>query len=310
MIHESTTHSRTTSNVIDVRELTKSYGAVRALRGIDLVVPAGELLALLGPNGAGKSTMISCLLGMLSPSSGGVRIAGTDPGDAVRRGRVGAMLQIAGLPDGAKVREVVRLATALHRRRGRSAQELLALTGLSDLAGRRVTALSGGQAQRVRFAVALAGEPQVLFLDEPTTGMDVETRDIFWHAVRALVDDGLTVLCATHYLAEADKYADRIVMIADGHVVADGTGAELKAALTSGRTIELVTDNTDRLLDVAMPEVSERTVQGRTVRLRTSDADRSLAALYRSQVPFRDVTVTGGDLDEVLMAVSHNEQEN
>jgi ABC-2 type transport system ATP-binding protein len=220
------------------------------------------------------------------------------------------MLQIAGLPDGAKVREVVRLASALHGHRGRSTEDLLTLTDLTALAGRRVNALSGGQAQRVRFAVALAGQPRVLFLDEPTTGMDVASRDIFWHAVRALVDNGLTVLCATHYLAEADKYADRIVMIADGRVVADGTGAELKATLTSGRTVELVTDQHERLLALALPEVGARTVQGRTIRLRTADADRTLGVLYRSGVPFRDVTVTGGDLDEVLLAVSHAEQEN
>jgi ABC-2 type transport system ATP-binding protein len=187
---------------------------------------------------------------------------------------------------------------------------LLALTGLTELAARRVITLSGGQAQRVRFAVALAGEPHVLFLDEPTTGMDVETRDIFWQTVRALVNDGLTVLCATHYLAEADKYADRIVMIAEGRVMADGTGAELKATLTSGRIVELVTEDPRRLLDLELPGVSNRSTRGRTVRLHTSDADRTLAALYHSQIPFRDVTVTGGDLDEVLLAVSHHEQEH
>jgi ABC-2 type transport system ATP-binding protein len=173
-----------------------------------------------------------------------------------------------------------------------------------------VTALSGGQAQRVRFAVALAGRPQVLFLDEPTTGMDVQTRDVFWHTVRRLVDDGLTVLCATHYLAEADKYADRIVMIAGGRIVADGTSAELKAALTSGRTIELVTDDAAALLALDLPEVRTRTQHGRTVRLRTGDADATLATLYRSGVAFRDVTVAGGDLDEVLVAVSQPHEES
>jgi ABC-2 type transport system ATP-binding protein len=295
--------------VVRVRGLQVNYGSVRAVDGVDLDVPRGQLLAFLGPNGAGKSTTVGCWLGLQRWQAGEVTVAGMAPYRAVRRGLVGAMLQVGGLPEGATVREVVTLASALHKARGRDVHELLQLAGLRDLARRKVTALSGGQAQRVRFAVAVAGNPRVLFLDEPTTGMDVETRELFWTTVRHLADTGITVIFATHYLTEADKYADRVVMIARGRIVADGTATHLKAHLSSDRIIELTTDDPAALQQLKLPSHPVLEVHGSTVRIRTHDTDRVLAALYRSGVSFSDITVAGGDLDDVLRSVSHEQED-
>jgi ABC-2 type transport system ATP-binding protein len=305
---DSVAHSQSPPLAVSVRDLRVRYGIIEAINGLDLDIPAGQLLALLGPNGAGKSTAVMCLLGLRKPTSGDLTVAGMAPAQAVRAGRVGAMLQVAGLPEGAKVREVVGLASALHRRRGCATDQLLEMTGLRELAARNVVALSGGQAQRVRFAVAIAGKPQVLILDEPTTGMDVETREVFWSAVRQLTKAGTTVVFTTHYLTEADKYADRIVMITRGRVVADGTAPELKAHLSSERIVELVTDHPDAVQALPTPQRTDVTIHGRKVQIRTHDPDGTLQALYTAGLSFCDVTIASGDLDEVLLAVSHDHE--
>jgi ABC-2 type transport system ATP-binding protein len=217
------------------------------------------------------------------------------------------MLQISGLPVSARVREVVGLAVALHDRRGPTVTELLKLTDLDGLADRDATQLSGGQAQRLRFAMALAGTPPLLFLDEATAGMDVESRDVFWRAVRSMADAGTTVLFTTHYLQEADRYADRIVMLGRGRVVAAGTPGELKSQLGGGRTIEFTCDDPDRVRALELPGLESLTVQGRTIRIRTSHSDAVLRLLYGSDIGFSEVTVSGSDLDQVMLALSHED---
>jgi ABC-2 type transport system ATP-binding protein len=225
--------------VVEINGLRVSYGRIEAVRGVDLTVAPGELVALLGANGAGKSTLMNALLGLVPPAGGTVLVAGRTPRRAVRRGDVGAMLQLASLPEGAKVGEVVGLVHALHRT-GPTVSELLDLAGLSGLADREVSALSGGQAQRVRFAAALAGRPRLLVLDEPTTGMDVESRAVFWDAVRRIAEGRTAVLFATHYLEEADRFADRVVMIAAGRVVAQGAPRQLKADRSAGELSDVL----------------------------------------------------------------------
>lgn len=290
--------------MVEVAGLGVAYGAVEAVSDISLAVQPGELVALLGPNGAGKSTTIACLLALRKPDRGTVRVASMAPHAAVRAGKVGAMLQISGLPVGARVSEVLGLAVALHRGRGPSVAELMKLAGLEDLSARDATELSGGQAQRVRFAMALAGAPPLLFLDEATAGMDVESREVFWTAVREMADRGSTVLFTTHYLEEADRYSDRIVMVSHGRVVAEGTAGELKAQLGGSRTIEFTIADPNTVRALHLPGLESLTVHGHTVRIRTPNSDALIGSLYRSELAFSDLTVTGSDLDEVMLALS------
>jgi ABC-2 type transport system ATP-binding protein len=201
-----------------------SYGSVHALTDISFTVPTGQTVALLGANGAGKSTAVDLMLGLRRPQSGRVTVLGGPPATAVAAGRVGAMLQTGGLPTDSTVREVVDLACRLYGKR-RTLASVLDMAGLTELQRRKVDALSGGQAQRVRFAVAMAGRPDLLFLDEPTVALDFKARRRFWHAVKA---EGNTVVFATHYLDEADEYADRVIVIDQGRVVADGEPAAIK----------------------------------------------------------------------------------
>ncbi|KHD75581.1 ABC transporter ATP-binding protein [Actinoplanes utahensis] len=207
---------------------SRSFGAVRAVDGLDLAVERGSVVAVLGPNGAGKTTAIAMMLGLLPPDSGTVTLFGGTPAEAVRAGRVGAMLQDGAFVPGATVRDVIELARALYPH-PMDTGAILTAAGLTGLAGRRLDRLSAGEAQRARFAFALAGDPELLVLDEPAAAMDVAARQAFWTAVRSYAAHGRTVLFSTHQLHEADDHADRIVVLAAGRVVADGTSAQIRA---------------------------------------------------------------------------------
>ena len=215
-----------------LRGAVKSYrtagAVVRAVRGIDVSICPGETVALLGPNGAGKSTTIDMLLGLITPDSGNVSLMGGPPQDAVARGMVGAMLQAGALIRDVTPRELLTMMASLHPDPLEVA-DALELTGLTEIADRRTQKLSGGQAQRVRFALALVADPAVLILDEPTVGVDVEARRGFWASVRGFAARGKTVIFATHYLEEADAYADRVILMSHGRVVADGPTSEVRA---------------------------------------------------------------------------------
>ncbi|MFF5521383.1 ABC transporter ATP-binding protein [Streptomyces coeruleorubidus] len=217
----------TTAPVVAFDQVSKAYAAVRAVDGLTLALRPGETVALLGPNGAGKSTTLDLLLGLKEPDSGTVRHFGTSPRDAIVAGRVGAMLQSGGLMDEVTVAELVRLACDLHPKPYRPS-EVLSRAGIEQIADRKADKLSGGQAQRVRFALATAGDSDLIVLDEPTTGMDVTTRQAFWATMREQADRGRTVLFATHYLEEADAVADRVLVLHRGRLLADGTAAEIK----------------------------------------------------------------------------------
>jgi ABC-2 type transport system ATP-binding protein len=223
-----TVHSIDDVPAVEFAAVSKRFGHVQALDRVSFELEGGRMVALLGRNGAGKTTAVELMLALRRPTSGAVRILGRSPATAVAAGRVGAMLQRGGLTAGAKVSEIIELARRLYGGK-RALSDILALAGLSELADRRVERLSGGQAQRVRFAVALAGHPELLFLDEPTVALDVEARAEFWRAVRAVADGGTSVVFATHYLEEADANADRILVLDDGKLVADGTPQRIKA---------------------------------------------------------------------------------
>jgi ABC-2 type transport system ATP-binding protein len=297
------TASPQASPAVVFRDVTKVYnGRVTALDHVSFEIPRGATVALLGPNGAGKSTAIDTMLGLRKPTSGDVRVLGMSPAAAVAAGKIGGMVQTGGLPDGAKVSELIALFRQLYRGR-RSQADLLRLAGLTDIADRRVEQLSGGQSQRVRFALALAGRPDLLFLDEPTAALDVEARRGFWQSVHTIADQGTTVLFATHYLDEADANASRIIVVSHGRIMADGTPSQIKA-YTSVRTIRFSTPAPDTSALLRLPGVNDVVASGDAVTIRSGDADATLPALYALGQPVRGLEVGGGGLEEALIALT------
>ncbi|HEY2675273.1 MAG TPA: ABC transporter ATP-binding protein [Rugosimonospora sp.] len=293
------------TEAVRLSDVSKSFGPVRAVDGLDLTISAGETVALLGPNGAGKSTAIGMMLGLSRPERGTVELFGTAPDRAVRAGKVGAMLQDSGFVPNATVRELIELARALYPMPLPTGQ-ILHTAGLTGVADRRLDKLSGGEAQRTRFAFALAGDPRLLVLDEPTAAMDVATRQSFWAAMRRYSAAGHTVLFATHYLEEADDFADRVVVIARGRVVADGSGAQIRN-LTGGRTVafDLNGENTaglDRL-----PGVRTVEIRGERASLRSDDSDATVAAIVHSGRSFRNLEVSGAGLQDAFLALTASE---
>src|SRR6476646_5281940 len=219
--------------------VNKSYGEVQALKGVNFRVSAGEVVALLGPNGAGKTTAVKLLLGLLQPSAGKARVFGGDPTNPENRMRTGAMLQVGRVPETLRVREHIDLFSSYYQK-PMPTGEVLAAAGLEKLSDRKLCDLSGGQKQRVLFGLALCGNPDLLFLDEPTVGLDVEARRMLWEEIRQLVRRGKTVLLTTHYLQEADALADRVAVINRGEIIAEGSPAQIKAQ-TAGKRIRCIT---------------------------------------------------------------------
>jgi ABC-2 type transport system ATP-binding protein len=289
---------------VALRGLTKRYGPVTAVDDLDLTIRPGEVVALLGPNGAGKSTTIDMLLGLARPDAGTATLFGLAPHEAIRRGRVGALLQSGGLLPDLTVGEIVHLAGSLHRTH-RPIREVLDRAGIADLAGRRVGRLSGGQQQRVRFAMALVADPDMIVLDEPTTGLDVEARRAFWVQLREETRRGRTVIFATHYLDEADAYADRIVLLRAGRVVADGTASQIKTVV-SGRTIRATLPGADLAALAALPGVDQVEGRGESVLMHCADSDLALRALVRS-TPARDIEVVSRGLEDAFIALTVGE---
>jgi ABC-2 type transport system ATP-binding protein len=283
------------------------YRSLVALDHLDLTVARGETLALLGPNGAGKSTAISILLGLQHPQEGEVTVLGTDPRSAMKSGKVGAMLQVgggSGLPHGVKVGELVTMTSRLYRHPS-PIERTLARAGLTALADRQTQRLSGGQAQRLRFALAIAGDPELVFLDEPTVAMDVEGRRSFWAMMNGFAAEGRTVVFATHHLDEADAVADRIVVMRKGVVVANGPPSSIKAAVPT-RRVRFVSEGADPEELGELDGVDAACVRGSEVVLDSLDADATVRALVASGVAFSDIEVTGADLEQAFVALTGN----
>jgi len=299
--------------VIEATGLRRHYGDVVAVDGIDLHVGEGEIVAVLGPNGAGKTTTIEMLLGLRSPTAGTVRIFGGDPTSASGRGRVGAMLQDTDAPESLTVAEMIDMVAAYYPYRLPTG-EVLDRSDLAHQRRMRVTQLSGGQRQRLSFALCIVGDPDLLYLDEPTASLDVGARRAFWEQVADFAALGKTILFSTHNLVEADTMAERIVIINHGLIFSDGTPRELKSLL-AGRTVEMVTDAPDEVLAVlpgvlhvdgpstvrTQQQVEPADTVGRRVRVQVSDAERLLARLFSDGWVVRELTVKEATLEEAFV---------
>jgi len=296
---------------IELRGLKKTYrspkGPVPAVRGVDVDVEPGETVALLGPNGAGKTTTVDMLLGLQQPDEGSVAVFGGPPARAVQSGRIGAMLQTGGVLRDLTVRELLAMMAALFPR-PLGVDETLKLAKLGELADRRTERLSGGETQRLRFAVALVSDPDLLVLDEPTVGMDVEARRAFWATVRELSSTGKTFLFATHYLEEADAFADRAVLMARGRVVADGPTTEIKA-LVGSRTIRATLDSVPIEALERLPAVTRAERHGEAVALSSSDSDQTLRAFLDAYPQASDIEVRGAGLEEAFVQLTADQEE-
>jgi ABC-2 type transport system ATP-binding protein len=293
---------------IRVTDLTKSYGDVKAVRGVNISIHRGETLALLGPNGAGKTTTLDMMLGLTRPDSGTVSLFGSSPADAIKAGVVGGMLQTGTLIGYLSVRELVTMVASLYPH-PLGVDEVLDLTGTAEFANRPTTKLSGGQTQRVRMAIALVADPNLLVLDEPTAALDVEGRRDFWTAMRAVAARGKTIIFATHYLEEADAYADRIILMARGRVVADGPPTEIKAKV-GGRMIRATLPDADSTALAVLPGVSSADQRGDAIILTCSDSPSSDAALKALLLRFpevRDIEVRGAGLEEAFLNLTGDE---
>jgi ABC-2 type transport system ATP-binding protein len=281
--------------------VTKKYGDVMALDDVGLALESGRVTALLGPNGAGKTTAVKLLLGLTRPSSGSVRLFGGDPTEPWNRRRTGVMLQIAKVPETLTVREHVHLFSSYYPA-PMPVDAAIAAAGLTDVADRRFGALSGGQRQRVQFALAICGNPDLLFLDEPTTGMDVESRRAFWQQVRALASSGRSILLTTHYLEEADALADRVVLLRGGRIVADGTAAEIKSRAAS-RRVRCVTALAEGAIR-SMPGVHSVRRDGVITEILTAEAERVTRDLLVRDASLSGLEVSGAGLEEAFLTLT------
>ncbi len=288
--------------VISFVNVSKYYGSLKAVDGLSLDLRAGETVALLGPNGAGKSTSLDMLLALRKPTSGHISMFGEDPYHAVKSGRVGAMLQSGGLMPEVTVRELVTLVTSLQPR-PEPVETTLKRAGIAQFADQRVDRLSGGQTQRVRFALAICGKSELIVLDEPTTAMDVETRRLFWNSMKEEVAEGRTLLFATHYLEEADQAADRILVINRGRLLADGTPAEIKAR-AGARRLSFRLDNVDESVLLGLPGLVNLEVRHDFVQIQTSDSDATLYALLDAGYRPHEIEVTSLGLEQAFLAIT------
>jgi ABC-2 type transport system ATP-binding protein len=290
---------------VDLQGVTKRFGPVTAVDNLTLAIEPGEIVAFLGPNGAGKTTTVDMLLGLSRPNAGTVTVYGRKPAEAIARGEVSAVMQTGGLLKDLKVAETVKLTSTLFPH-SRPVAEVLERAGIADIGDRLVGKCSGGQQQRLRFAIALLSDPLLMVLDEPTAGMDVEGRRDFWTSIREDAQRGRTVMFATHYLEEADAYADRIVLIRSGRIVADGTTSEIKA-MASGRLVRATLPDADRGALAALPGVDEVELRGDTVIVRAKDSD-AVARHLLTQTAARDLEITSHNLEDAFLALTSDEE--
>jgi ABC-2 type transport system ATP-binding protein len=293
------------SDAVELVDVSKRYGQVQALENVTLTISPGEVVAMLGPNGAGKTTSISLMLGTRRPTSGQARLFGLDPRDLRARSRIGVMLQESGVPGMLKVSEIVDMFGSYYPAPLPTAKAI-AIAGLEEKSKSLVKDLSGGQRQRLYLALAVCGDPDTLFLDEPTVGMDVEGRRKFLDEIAEFAAKGRTVVLTTHYLEEADQLAKRIVVIDRGHVIADSTPAEIKARV-AGKRVSFTVTNTIKDSDLDGLPLNSKQVENHHVRLLTNQPEVVLRELFRRGIEPQELEVVGADLEEAFVAMTHHE---
>ncbi len=293
-------------SIVELIAAHKSFRTVEALRGVDLAIHSGELVAVLGPNGAGKTTAISLMLGLRRPTRGRALLFGLDPTDRRARSRCGVMLQESGVMGALQVRELVRLFSSYYPR-PMPVERAIALAGLEEQARTRADRLSGGQRQRLYYALAVCGDPELLFLDEPTVGMDVESRRAFLDSIRNFAASGRTIVLTTHYLEEADELAQRVVVIDRGRVLADASPTEIKARVP-GRRVSFDCEPAPPAAALSGLPVQGLEVRGSHVRFLTNRAEEVLAELFRRGTAIRNLEVVGADLEEAFLALTNHAQ--
>jgi len=299
--------SAASTAAISIRGVTKDFGDVHAVRGIDLSIEPGEIVAFLGPNGAGKTTTLDIVLGLSRATTGSAEVFGLQPRQAIARGLVSAVMQTGGLLKDLTVRETVAYMASLFADT-QPIDDVLAHAGITGLANRKVAKCSGGEQQRLRFAIALLSDPALLLLDEPTTGMDVEGRRAFWSAIRKDAEKGRTVLFATHYLEEADQYADRIVLMRKGRIVADGSGSQIKA-LAAGRTVRATLEHPDHEALSRLEGVESVEVRGDTVLVHAKDTD-PVARYLLTRTTAHDLEITARGIEQAFLALTGDDAED
>ena len=293
------------TSTVQVEHVSKRYGQVQALDDVSFQIEPGEVVAMLGPNGAGKTTSISIMLGTRKPTAGTARLFGLDPRDLKARSRIGVMLQDSGVPGMLRVGEIVALFAAYYPN-PLPAGEAIAMAGLQDKTASLVKDLSGGQRQRLYLALAVCGNPDVLFLDEPTVGMDVEGRRNFLTEIGRYAARGRTIVLTTHYLEEADELATRIIVIDKGRVIADSTPAQIKARV-AGKHVVFTATGAFGQADLEGLPLTASNVEDHRVRLLTNEPEAVVRELFRRGVDLRDLEVGGADLEEAFVAMTHHE---
>jgi ABC-2 type transport system ATP-binding protein len=292
---------------VQLTSVHKHFGHVHAVDGVDLNLSSGEIVAILGPNGAGKTSTIDIILGLSHADSGHVKVFGMEPRQAISRGLVSAVMQTGGLLRDLTVAETVEYTASLFAR-SQDLGTVLRTAGISDIGDRRVGKCSGGEQQRLRFALALLSNPELLILDEPTTGMDVEGRRGFWATIRKDAEQGRTVLFATHYLEEADAYADRIILLRHGKVVADGTSAEIRS-MAAGRTVRATLAGASEALLAKVPGAETVELRGDSVFVHSSDSDATARYLL-TQTAAKDLEITARGIEDAFLALTGDNAES
>jgi ABC-2 type transport system ATP-binding protein len=289
---------------VELKDVRKHFGQVQAVRDVDVSIAPGEIVAMLGPNGAGKTSTIDIILGLSRQTSGQALVFGMHHRQAVTRGLVSAVMQTGGLLKDLTVKETVQYTASLFAR-SKPTAEVLDRAGITQIADRRVGKCSGGEQQRLRFAMALVSDPELLVLDEPTTGMDVEGRRRFWASIRKDAEQGRTVLFATHYLEEADAYADRIILLRHGQKIADGTASEIKA-MSAGRTVRATLAGASEAQLRAIPgadSADSAEIRGETVLVHANDSD-AVARYLLTRTSARDLEITARGIENAFLALT------
>lgn len=288
--------------VVEFQDVGKTYGRAVALRDISVKIQAGEVVAILGPNGAGKTTAINLMLGMRRPTAGRVRLFQLDPTDRAARSRCGVMLQESGVSDVLKVAETVAIFRGYYPH-PLALMRGLDLAGLKDLGNQKISRLSGGQRQRLYYALAICGDPEALFLDEPTSGMDVESRRAFVDDIRRYASEGRTVILSTHYLEEADQLADRVIVINRGVIVADDSPSAIRARV-AGRRVTFETAPPRARSDFEGLPISRLELRDQRVRFHSGHPERTLASIFSRGWEIQNLEVVGADLEEAFVSLT------